>query len=96
MIAQIDEEHAAMIADAVDPTCEADRFAYMLFAKIGAGMAAVSVHLGSPLEKCGKVVRRYIVPRPGSQAAGCYDLAQPERRAKITDISSGGPGLQPF
>ena len=44
MVAQVDEQHAAMIADAVAPAREAHGLADMLLAERAACMAAVAVH----------------------------------------------------
>ena len=49
MVAQVDEQHAAMVADAVAPAGQADGFADMGFAEIAAGMGAIGVH-GGPLQ----------------------------------------------
>ena len=44
MVAQVDEQQAAMVADAVAPAREADGFADVLFAERAACMAAVAMH----------------------------------------------------
>ena len=44
MIAQIDEEHAAMVADAVGPAGNPHGLADMLLAELAAGMGSVGVH----------------------------------------------------
>jgi hypothetical protein len=44
MVAQIDEKHAAMIADAMAPAREPNLFADIGFAKHAAGMGAVAMH----------------------------------------------------
>ncbi len=46
MIAQVDEQHPAVIALAVDPARQARRGAGVAAAKVGAGMGAVGVHGG--------------------------------------------------
>jgi hypothetical protein len=48
MIAQVDEQNAAVIADAVDPPGQADGLSDMGLSQIGAGMAAICVHFHSP------------------------------------------------
>ena len=44
MVAQIDEQHAAMVADAVAPAGQSDGFTDMGFAEVAAGMGAIGVH----------------------------------------------------
>jgi hypothetical protein len=44
VVAQVDEEHAAMVADAVHPARQADGVAHVGFGQLGAGMAAICVH----------------------------------------------------
>ena len=44
MVAQVDEDQLAVIAAAVDPAGQADRFADMVDAEIVTGMAAIAVH----------------------------------------------------
>jgi hypothetical protein len=54
VIAQIDEQHAAVVADTVAPAGEADGLAGMLFAKRAAGMGAVAVHQNLRLDEGGQ------------------------------------------
>ena len=44
VVAQIDEQHAAMVAHAVHPSGEADGLAHIGLRQVGAAVAAVSVH----------------------------------------------------
>ncbi len=44
MIAQIDEQHAAMIANAMAPAGKTNRLAGLRFARVAAAMGAVAVH----------------------------------------------------
>jgi hypothetical protein len=44
MVAQVDEEDAAMVADAVAPAGEAGDLADMRFAERAAGMGAITMH----------------------------------------------------
>ena len=44
MIAQVDEDQLAVIAAAVDPAGQADRFTDMIDAEIVTGMAAIAMH----------------------------------------------------
>ena len=44
MVAQVDEQHAAMVADAMAPAREPDGLADVLFAERAAGMGAVAMH----------------------------------------------------
>ncbi len=44
MVAQIDEEHPAMVADAMAPARQADDLADMLLPERAAGVGAVAVH----------------------------------------------------
>ena len=48
MVAQVDEQNAAVIADPMDPARQADRLADMGFVQLDAGLAAIGVH-GGPL-----------------------------------------------
>jgi hypothetical protein len=48
MVAQIDEQHAAMVADAVAPAADADGFAVVGVAELAAGVRAIDVHLEVP------------------------------------------------
>ena len=48
MVAQVDEDHTAMVAAAMHPARQADRFANICGGQGGAGMAAIGVHQGSP------------------------------------------------
>jgi hypothetical protein len=47
MVAQIDEQYAAMVADAVTPAGNADGLADVFFAELAAGVGAIGVH-GNP------------------------------------------------
>jgi uncharacterized metal-binding protein len=51
MIAQIDKQHAAMIAFAVNPTGQADCLANIGSAQLGASVGAVCVHDQNLAEK---------------------------------------------
>ena len=44
MIAQIDEQHAAMIALVVHPTRQANGVANIILGQLGAGMGTIGVH----------------------------------------------------
>jgi hypothetical protein len=44
MVAQVDEQHAAMVADAMAPARQARGFSNMAFAELAAGMGPVAVH----------------------------------------------------
>ncbi len=44
MVAKVDEQQAAMVADAVNPAGKADGLADVGLAKSGTGVAAVTVH----------------------------------------------------
>ena len=44
MVAQVDEQQLAVIALAVDPAGQADGFADVAFAKVGAAVGAIGVH----------------------------------------------------
>jgi hypothetical protein len=44
MVAQVDEQHAAMVADAVAPAGQADLFANVALAERAAGMGPVTMH----------------------------------------------------
>ncbi len=51
MVAQVDEQNAAVIADAVAPAGQPDRFAGVGFAEVAAAMGTVAVHvLVKPLD----------------------------------------------
>ena len=45
MVAQIDEDHAAVVADTVNPAGEADGFADLGLAELPAGVGAIDAHL---------------------------------------------------
>jgi hypothetical protein len=47
MVAQVDEQHAAMVAHAMHPARQADGFADIRLAQIGAGVAAVTMHFAA-------------------------------------------------
>ena len=49
MIAQVDEQHAAMIADAMAPAGQPDLLADVALAERAAGMGAVTVHAHSAM-----------------------------------------------
>jgi hypothetical protein len=61
VIAQIDEQHAAMIANAMAPARKTNRFAGLRFARVAAAMGAVAVHDKVTSKRksvgCGLVVR---------------------------------------
>ena len=44
VVAQVDEQHAAMVADAVNPAGQAHGLADLALAKLAAGMGAIAVH----------------------------------------------------
>ena len=44
MVAQIDEQHAAVVADPVDPARKPDGFTHMGRVQRGTGVAAIGVH----------------------------------------------------
>jgi hypothetical protein len=44
MVAQVDEQHAAMVANAMAPAREPGLDAYVAFARRAAGMGAIAVH----------------------------------------------------
>jgi hypothetical protein len=44
MVPQVDKQHAAMVALTVDPTRQADGFAYMGIAEFSAFVRTISVH----------------------------------------------------
>ena len=44
MVAQIDEQHAAMVADAMAPAGQADRLVDVAVAERAAGMGPVTMH----------------------------------------------------
>ena len=67
MVAQVDEQTAAMVAHAVDPAREADGLAHVRGVEFGAGMAAEGVHGGSPSGRRLWNSRRYTLDRGGSQ-----------------------------
>ena len=82
MVAQVDEQHAAMVADAVAPAGQADRLADVALAERAAGMGAVAMH-GIPKNRCRRV-------ESGGQKAG-PKLRQglPEATGAATEC--GGP-----
>jgi hypothetical protein len=47
MVAQVDKEQSAMVADPMNPAGEPDIRADIGFPQLNAGMAAVTMHLGS-------------------------------------------------
>ncbi len=47
MVAQVDEQHAAVVADAVAPAGEPRLLADVAFAQLAAGMGAIAVHESS-------------------------------------------------
>ena len=59
MVAQVDEQHAAMVADAVAPAGEPDGLADMAVAEFAAGVRAVAMHFAVFLlkEKAGRKLR---------------------------------------
>ncbi|MCU0816376.1 MAG: hypothetical protein MUF74_07875 [Cypionkella sp.] len=48
MIAQVDEQNAAVVTHAMDPARKADRLADMVCVQVCAGVAAIGVHCGHP------------------------------------------------
>jgi hypothetical protein len=44
MVAQVDEQHPAMVADAVAPTGQANRLADITLAQGAAGVGAIAMH----------------------------------------------------
>lgn len=58
MVAQVDEEHAAVIADAVNPAGKANGGADIRLAEGGTGVAAVTVHRIVPELLKGRAARR--------------------------------------
>ena len=50
MVAQVDEQDAAMVADAVHPARQANGFALVGLGQVGAGMAAIGMHVECPSE----------------------------------------------
>ena len=44
MVAQIDEEQSAMVADTMDPAGEANGLAHFRFSQLCAGVAAIAMH----------------------------------------------------
>ena len=66
MVAQVDEQHAAMVADAVAPAGEPHLLADVGFAERAAGMGAVAVHVSGPGESDVAANRR----RAGKAHAG--------------------------
>ncbi len=80
VIAQIDEQDAAVIADPVDPARQANGLAHVGFIKVSAGMAAESVHRVSP-RGSGNGPRRYTCLGRQSQGMG---VATGAKLVKIT------------
>src|SRR6185369_1161237 len=79
MVAQVDEQHAAMVADAVAPARQPDGLANMALAERAAGMGPVTMHgvLASNLEGIGGEIaypkRLRVYPRrtcPATECAG--------------------------
>ena len=48
MVAQVDEQHAAVVADAVAPAGQPHMLADVGFAQGAAGMGAITMHLAVP------------------------------------------------
>jgi hypothetical protein len=53
MVAQVDEQHAAMVADAMAPAGKPDGRADVAVAELAAGVGAVAVHERTRTEKIG-------------------------------------------
>ena len=80
MVAQVDEQHAAMVADAVAPAREADGLADMVFAELAAGMGAIGVH-GNPGEKgLGRCLAEFCPGVKGARRWRAPDPPPPDRR----------------
>ena len=68
MVAQVDEQHAAMVADAMAPAGQPNRLADMALAERAAGMGPVTMH-GGPENGCRRDRNRQ-AERPARSAAG--------------------------
>jgi len=66
MVAQVEEQHPAMIAHPVDPARQAHGLAGVILVECGTGMAAIGVH-GRPLPRGIWRRGRYTAAGPGSQ-----------------------------
>ena len=81
MVAQIDEQHPAMVADAVNPARDPDGLADMLLAELAAGMGAVAMHRALNLKEWlnpALVSRRQSGDLQGPERATRSPLCQPE------------------
>lgn len=67
MIAQVDEQHAAVVTHPMDPTREANGLARMVLVEIRTGMAAIGVH-SAPLSEAWIVSAPSTARRRRSQA----------------------------
>jgi hypothetical protein len=82
VIAQVDEQHAAMIADAVNPAGKANGGADIRLAESGTGVAAVTVHrLVLELQKAAQLVKRRTAAwsKSGGKAHDAPVLSRPRR-----------------
>ena len=79
MVAQVDEQHAAMVADAVAPAGEPHVAADVAVAQRAAGMAAIAVHRHRPgFSVCGHSARKAREKRMGG--ALCQGKPAPRQR----------------
>ncbi len=82
MVAQIDEQHAAMVADTMAPAGQANGFADVALAERAAGMGPVAMH-GRP--------ERAV----GIKGIGEPKRAQPKRAVGLAEPVRGGNRMRP-
>jgi len=83
MVAQIDEQHTTVIADAMTPAGKPYGFADFALAERAAGMGAVSMH-GDPCARCGPPIARNV----RGQAHASSNLSRQRRRNGIPALAS--------
>jgi len=89
MVAKIDEQQAAMIANAMDPAGNADGLPDIGFAKSGTSVAAVTMHdiILEPRGRAATPKRAAAASKSGGKAHGEADLSRPEQieRRRLSD-----------